>query len=622
MGLSNFSNAPTPPQNGNGGNSNNNGSTGGGSNGINSMFQMSGSNVDVDDLLINYNEKFKSSGTILFRDAVVQQTIGTLIGKNKPNTILVGPAGVGKTKIVEDIAFRLANDDDLIPSKLKGAVIYELPLSNIVSGSSYVGQVEEKIKAVIDKMTDPKEHAILFIDEIHQLVDSHDSTYKKIAQILKPALARGDMRVIGATTTQEMKDLSEDPAFNRRFTKLVVDELSIEQTEEILFHAKSGFFAHYNNKIQLNDDTLKTIVLLADEYRPAGSHRPDNALTLLDRSIGDTIVNHAVRLKAARATGDKNIIASVMAINPIPVTERQIKATAIRLATGNSKPEEVHFDELQDALSCIKGQDEVVEKLVRVLREHECPLYHCDATTGGKSKPETLLFVGPSGVGKTEITKIMSQYVSGTKPIILNMTEYNSPASINRIIGSPAGFVGSDSHTELPFDILASNPYQVILLDEFEKCDKSVQTLFMQAFDEGYITTSKGDIVDFSKAIIIATTNAGYTEHMKPLGFRNTNTSNRIDISTLSKWFDIALLNRFTHQIAFNEIGADIYREILVNAYARDVERILKIHPRTQLLPEIPEKDLDRLVKDTYVPDFGARPVNATIKQYVLNQVL
>lgn len=617
MGFNNFTG--TPPNN-------NNIPSGNGQLPPNVMMQSSV--TDPLELLINYNTEFATAGKVLFRDKIIQQSLGAMLGKNKPNILLVGPAGVGKTKIVEDIAFRLSSNDALLPDALKGYTIYELPLANIVSGSNYVGQVEEKIKSVIDMAEDPKEKVIIFIDEIHQLVsESSSSSYTKIAQILKPALARGKMHVIGATTTQEAKNLTDDPAFNRRFTKIIVDELTQDQTTEILFNAKAGFFKHYNNKIQINDDTLKTVTLLADEYKPAGSHRPDNALTLLDRSIGDAIVNRKVQEIKAKETGDQTLIQALNSMPIIPITERQIKTTAIRLATGNNKPDELNYDALHDELTRIKGQDDILDKLIRILKEHECPLYHFDATDGTKNKPETLLFIGPSGVGKTEVTKIISKYISGTKPIILNMTEYKASNSINRIIGAPAGYVGYDSHAELPFDILTSNPYQVILLDEFEKCHPSVQTLFMQAFDEGYITTSRGDIIDFSKTIIIATTNAGHTVKQNPLGFNemvSDNTSKPIttDISELSKWFDIALLNRFNHQLTFHEIGESVYKEILQSTYKRDVERILSTHPRTQLLPEIPDEDLERLTKETYVPEFGARPAAATIKKYVLNQVL
>ena len=191
---------------------------------------MDAGSVDPMELLIDYNQQFKTAGSTLFRDEVVQQTLSVLIGKNKPNAMLVGPAGVGKTKIVEDIAYRLANDDPLIPDKLKGCVVYELPLSNVVSGSSLVGQLEEKVLAVVEFVEDPANKAILFMDEIHQLVSSTSPTYQKVAQILKPALARGKMRVIGATTTQEAKDMMDDPAFNRRFSKIIVDELTKAQT--------------------------------------------------------------------------------------------------------------------------------------------------------------------------------------------------------------------------------------------------------------------------------------------------------------------------------------------------------------------------------------------------------
>ena len=414
-----------------------------------------GSNtIDVTEILINYNEKFKSKSTCLFRDEIIRQVEAILIGQTKPNALLVGAPGTGKTKIPEHLAHLIANKNPSLPDNLKQCIIYELPLSNLVAGSSYVGQLEEKCKAVIEFASDPKNHVILFIDEIHCLV-SDSNTYDKIAQIFKPALARGDIKVIGATTLQESQNLMNDPALNRRFTRVVVNELSREQTIEILQQLKAGFFTHYNNKIIINDATIVATAIIADEYKSAGSHRPDTAITLLDRTIADAIINRKKLEDELR--NDPQMLS---ALNPmIPITEKQLKATAKRLMTGFSKKDQTDFNVLQQKLSEIKGQDNAINGLIDKLKRDALNIYE-------RVRPLSVLFAGSSGVGKTAIVKIIAEDMTGTKPITLNMTEYHDSAAINRIIGSPAGYIGSDSHSELPFDILESNPYQVILLDE------------------------------------------------------------------------------------------------------------------------------------------------------------
>ncbi|MGN0552840.1 MAG: AAA family ATPase, partial [Oscillospiraceae bacterium] len=231
------------------------------------------------EYLINYNECFKDEEPIMFRNGVIQQTLSCLIGKFKPNALLVGAAGVGKTKIVEDIARRIANDDSLIPEQLKGYTIYELPLSNIVSGSGLVGDVEKKTKNILEFAQDPENKVILFIDEVHVLINNN-STYEKIAQLMKPALARGNLKVIAATTLQESQNLMDDPAFNRRFTRIIVDELTKEQTKEVLLQIKNSMFEHYFRKIAISDKILDEVVTIAEEYKSMGAHRPDTAITL------------------------------------------------------------------------------------------------------------------------------------------------------------------------------------------------------------------------------------------------------------------------------------------------------------------------------------------------------
>lgn len=621
MGFSNFTGATNPPTGTPGGPGGIPGVPGSGQPPF--VDPNAGQSIDPTSMLINYNERFMNAPQTLFRDEVIRQVMGVLIGKNKPNALLIGPAGTGKTRIAEEIARMIAIQDTRVPDKLFGMTVYEFPISNVVSGSTYVGQLEEKLQAVIAFAEDPANKCILFIDEIHQLCDSSSPTYQKIAQILKPALARGDMRVIGATTTQEAKDMMDDPAFNRRFSRIIVDELTKAQTVEILKAARAGFMQHHNYKIQLpSDDTLVTIVDMAEQYKPAGSHRPDNALTLMDRSIGDAIVERKAQEAelASKAHTDPiaaSALTALRSVTQIPVTDKRIRLTALKLATGNSKPEILDVDKLRAGMSAIKGQDEIVERLILELRKHELNLVP-------SQQPMTMLFIGPSGVGKTEITKIIAKETTGCMPIILNMTEYNSPASVNRIIGSVTGYVGSDSNMELPFDALESNPYQIILLDEFEKCDSAVQKLFMQVFDEGSLKTNRGNTIDFSRSIIIATTNAGHAEIKRPLGFSSSPAQEKTvtRVKDLSKSFDTALLNRFKSRITFQPIGQDIYREILQAKYATMRETVLSAHPKYSLPDEIPEDELDRIVKETYVPEFGARPAAKAVEDFVYAQIL
>lgn len=576
------------------------------------------------ELLINYNERCKTSGTILFRDNVIRQTLSTLICKNKPNALLIGSAGVGKTKIVEDIAYRLATDDMLIPDKLKGFTVYELPLSSLISGSSLLGQMEQKVEDVVAFVSDPKNKAILFIDEIHQLLSSGSDHYQRIAQILKPALARGDFHCIGATTLQESTSLFKDPAFNRRFSRIIVDELTQSQTVEILHHSLPGYLKHYNDKFSISDAALESIVPTADQYVSVGSHRPDNALTLLDRTIANEILARKIKeteLTEKLSDPDPNIVQAaqqalqaLVLMPAVSITEAKIRNTAIRMMKGNAEQESIDFDILKQKLSHIKGQDDVIETVLKILKNHDKGLFP-------SKKPATFLFTGTSGVGKTEITKIIAETLTGKKPIVINMTEYSHSSAINNIIGSSAGFVGSDSKSELPFDCLESNPYQVILLDEFEKGHREVQRLFMRVFDEGVLQTNRGTTIDFSKAIIIATTNAAHKEVKKTLGFGDKKpVSKSSEVEDLKKWFDAELINRFEHIVNFNTISADTYIEIIKDIYATESARITKMSRSYVLKPEIDDDNLKRM-RDEYIEDFGARPAFNIVREYIENQL-
>lgn len=587
------------------------GGNGGGSN--------NGSAYEPKDFLINYNDRFKTGGKAMFREAVVQQTLATLISRFKPNPLLIGPAGSGKTKIAEDIAFRLTSKDPLIPDQISDYTVYELPLSNLVAGSGIVGQLEEKVKCIVEFASDPKNKVILFIDEIHMLC-GESQIYDKIAQILKPALARGDMHVIGATTNQEAQCLMDDPALSRRFQRIIVDELSRDQTFEILKNITPELFKHYKYKVSANDDILRTTVILADEYHPVGSHRPDSAITLLDRSFGDALLRRKIAEEKAKASNNQTLLAALQSTPTITLQENHIKSMAKRLTTGNNQKEKLDVDHLREKLQVIKGQDKIIEPVIDMLKRHDASFYP-------HKRPLSLLFTGSSGVGKSEIVRIIAKEITGVEPITLNMTEYHSSADINRIIGAPAGYVGSDSKSELPFDCLETNPYQIILLDEFEKCHRSIQRLFMDVFDSGSLTTAKGKKVDFSHTIIIATTNAACDMNHESVGF-NTGSESQVAVTKenlikdLGKYFDNELLNRFHEIMEFNILTKDVYREILKDKYKTDIARIKSEHRSITLPDEIPDDDLETLTNETYVPSFGARPAGRTIQRYIEDKLI
>lgn len=553
--------------------------------------------------LIDYNAKFKTATPVSFRESIISEVYAILLADKKPNALLVGPAGVGKTAIVQEIARQLATNDPIIPDSLKDMHIYELPLSSLVAGGSLVGQIEERAKNILEFAMKAKNHAILFIDEIHQL-EGNDTTYSKVAQILKPALARGDLHVIGATTTQESRDLMRDPAFNRRFSNITVDELTKEQELVILQNALPRLLRHYNNAVDIKTDLLQNIVDISDNILRPKTHRPDSGLTLLDRAFGEAIVNKKQQLIKMQ---NNPAVLQVLKSDPkAHVNLNSLNKIAQKIVTGNSVKPNVTKAELKTNLSPVLGQDSAIKEITNSILIHQLGIFD-------NNKPFSFLLMGPSGVGKTMVSNIISETFTKTKPITLNLTEYNSSASINRIIGSPAGYVGSDSHQELPFDSLESNPYQVILLDEFEKADPAVQRLFMRVLDEGKLQLANNHVIDFSKTIIFATTNASHTRtSMNTIGFEGSNAK---PSDKLKNDFDTELLNRFSRIVEFNSIDKESFKNIMQEEYAKLYPKLSKItiNAKAKLSTEI----LDSLADKYYDASFGARPVKHALESYV-----
>ena len=571
---------------------------------------------DINDMLINYNETYKSATPALFRDEIVTQTMSIISSSRKPNALLVGPAGVGKTAIVEEIARRIANKEASVPPQLANTTIYELPIATLVAGAGVVGDLENRITEIIKFAQDANNDALLFIDEIHLIADSNNTTYAKIAQILKPAMARGYIRVIAATTMGEAKKLDDDPAFKRRFSSVIVDELTREQTREILDIVLPGMLTHYQNKVTVTPDVLDEIVMTADRLMSTG-HRPDTAITLLDRALSHSVISHHAAIQEALASGNTTSAQMLQQITHIPLTAKRLNTIAMLLVTGQSQPPHLDVEALQAELSRLKGQEEVLPRIVDALRRRELNVFP-------STRPTSWLFAGASGVGKSETATIISSMVTGQKPIILNMAEYHDSASINRIIGSPTGYVGSDSAKERPFDTLASNPYRVIVLDEFEKADMSVQRLFLSALDTGEIQMANGPAVDLSRCIVIATTNAGRQKlsgSQMGFGDHKHSVSKQSLTKELQKSFDAELLGRFDDLIAFMPLGADDYAQILRDEYDRQVKRICAERPDLSFDP-IDDDTIARLVDETWLVDQGARPAIRAIRALIEDMLL
>ena len=609
MGLSNF----TPTDIGGGSNS----GSGGPSIPLSSLLNptLTGGS-DINDMLINYNETYKSATPALFRDEIVTQTMSIISSSRKPNALLVGPAGVGKTAIVEEIARRIANKEASVPPQLANTTIYELPIATLVAGAGIVGDLENRITEIIKFAQDANNDALLFIDEIHLIADSNNTTYAKIAQILKPAMARGYIRVIAATTMGEAKKLDDDPAFKRRFSSVIVDELTREQTRDILDIVLPGMLTHYQNKVTVAPDVLDEIVMTADRLMSTG-HRPDTAITLLDRALSHSVISHHAAIQEALASGNTTSAQMLQQITHIPLTAKRLNTIAMLLVTGQSQPPHLDVTALQTELSRLRGQEDVLPRLIDALRRRELNIFP-------QTRPTSWLFAGASGVGKSETATIISSMVTGQKPIILNMAEYHDSASINRIIGSPTGYVGSDSAKERPFDTLASNPYRVIVLDEFEKADMSVQRLFLSALDTGEIQMANGPAVDLSRCIVIATTNAGRQKlsgSQMGFGDHKHSVSKQSLTKELQKSFDAELLGRFDDLIAFMPLGADDYAQILRDEYDRQVKRICAERPDLSFDP-IDDDTIARLVDETWLVDQGARPAIRAIRALIEDTLL
>ena len=505
------------------------------------------------------NDLVNSDDLVIGRDKELSLVIETLIRKNKCNPLLVGEAGVGKTAIVEELVRKIAKKE--VPTFLQNKKIVMLEMGSLVAGTKYRGEFEEKLTKVIKELENNPD-IILFIDEIHTIANAGGAEGAiNASDILKPYLARGKIKIIGATTTAEYnKFILKDKALNRRFEVIKVIEPTIYETEEILKKIKPSFESHYN--IKITSQNITDIVKLTDKYI-TDRKNPDKTIDILDSVCAmkevasdntakileyenakkqivtkkeNMVKSHnfkkALEFSCAEVKIDKEIKKATN--QALKITEKDILTLISRKCNIPILESKTNFKSLGKHLkNNLIGQDKAIDKIIDNLQNHD------------EDKPFSLLLTGSTGVGKTETVKQISKYLN--MPLLrLDMSEYNQDITINRLLGSSAGYVGYDDGAI--FDKIKMEPFTCILVDELEKASPSVINLFLQILDEGFVTNAKGEKIDFKNTLIFMTSNV---KGSKKIGFMDTR-------KNYNEFFSKEFIARFTDIIEYNDITEEM----------------------------------------------------------------
>jgi len=541
---------------------------------------------------------------VIGRGNEILQLVRTLTRKTKNNPLLIGEAGVGKTAIVEGLALRIAQGK--LAESLRDKRIIELSLASVVAGTKYRGEFEERVVGIINES---KEHpeVILFLDEIHTLVGAGAAEGGMDASnILKPALARGEIRCIGATTITEFrKHIEKDPALERRFQPVLVTEPSVEDSLEILRQLRERYERHH--QVKITESAVEAAVRLSAKYVP-DRHLPDKALDALDEACTSVKVpmlsmygeKEAQIAKTGEVSGE-DVAGVISRWTGIPVRQLTVeeRERLLRMAETIKKR--------------VIGQNEAVKKIAEVVKMARAGLKDPRHPTG------VFLFLGPTGVGKTELAKATAEFLFGSENemIRLDMSEFMEKHSVSKLIGAPPGYVGYEEEGQLT-GRLRRKPYSVVLLDEIEKAHPEIFDLFLQVFDEGRLTASKGRTVDAKNAIFIMTSNIG-TELYKrePIGFRSpVEDSNLIREEVkaqLKKSFRPEFLNRLDEVILFQPLVPEDISRIAHNLLA-DLRKRLE---EKEILFDVEEEALALICREGYDPMNGARPLARTIERLI-----
>lgn len=581
---------------------------------------------------------------VIGRDKEIERVIEILNRRTKNNPVLTGEAGVGKTAIVEGLALKIINDD--VPQKLLKKEVIRLDVASLVQGTGIRGQFEERMQQLIKELRDD-DSIILFIDEVHELVGAGtaEGSSMDAGNILKPALARGELQMVGATTLNEYRKIEKDPALERRLQPVRVSEPSLDETVTILKGIQKQYEDYHH--VNYTDKAIQSAVELSHRYIQ-DRFLPDKAIDLLDeagskknltiRTIDpeeiqekideaekqkQTALQQEDYEKAAfyrdQVTKHKEMMNQQTPESDLPVITEKDMVHIIEQKTGIpvgelKEKEQEQLRDLDDSLrKHVIGQDDAVEKVAKSIRRNRIGLRQKNRPIG------SFLFVGPTGVGKTELAKTLALELFGSKDsyVRLDMSEFMEKHSTSKLIGSPPGYVGYEEAGQLT-EKIRRNPYSLILVDEVEKAHPDVLHMFLQILDDGRLTDAQGRTVNFKETIIIMTSNAGTTNVESSVGFGAQISGRQHSLlNNLGEFFKPEFLNRLDGIIEFHSLSKEHLLEI-VTLMLEDINSALKQHNITVTVDDAAK---ERLVDLGYDPKMGARPLRRVIEEQIEDKV-
>lgn len=578
---------------------------------------------------------------VIGRNKEIQETSEILARRTKNNPVLVGDAGVGKTAVVEGLAQAIVNGD--VPAAIKNKEIISIDISGLEAGTQYRGAFEENVQNLVDEVKKAG-NIILFFDEIHQILGAGstggDSGSKGLADILKPALSRGELTVIGATTQDEYRNtIHKNAALARRFNEVKVNAPSAEDTYQILKGIKPLYEAHHN--IELPDEVLRAAVDYSVQYIPQRS-LPDKAIDLIDVTAAhlaaqhpvtdiqaleaeieqakalqsqaaekedyETALNEKVRIDKLQKQIDNHTEQQKVVATVNDVAQAVERMTGIPVSQMGASDIE-RLKELKNRLAAnVIGQDDAVEAVSRAIRRNRAGFDDGNRPIG------SFLFVGPTGVGKTELAKQLALDLFGNKDAIirLDMSEYSDRTAVSKLIGTTAGYVGYDDNSHTLTERVRRNPYSIVLLDEIEKADPQVITLLLQVLDDGHLTDGQGNQVNFKNTIIIATSNAGFGYGVEE------DQEEELDImDRIAPFFRPEFLNRFNAVIEFKHLDKEDLKAIVELMLAQ----VNKTLAKKGIHLEVTEAAKELLMEEGYDQAMGARPLRRVIENQIRDKV-